>query len=140
MRTGVIIAQSRHWIVSQDTVGGAVRLTRTGWPYETLAEMDAVFASVHAAQDRLGRAGRMLLVDLRESPLRNDPEYEQAFAKHRLAMIAGYERVAVLIRTEVGRLQVLRHAREDGSDVRVFYDEWAALDHLDVTLDEAEAG
>ncbi|RMG95787.1 MAG: hypothetical protein D6705_12845 [Deltaproteobacteria bacterium] len=70
-----------------------------------------------------------LLVDLRSAPGRNDDPYERAVAPHRKALLTRAERVAVLVGTPIGALQVQRHMREDGVDALVGHDEVALRAH-----------
>ena len=63
---------------------------------------------------------RALLLDLRESPSRNDDSFEATLKPHRQRMLAGWRKVAVVVRSVAGRLQVSRHSREDGFGVRAF--------------------
>jgi hypothetical protein len=73
----------------------------------------------------------VLLVDLRSSPVRNDPEWEQAASQLRPKLFGGFPRVAVLVKTAVGALQVKRYARDDGLDLHIFHDEEKALAFLE---------
>ena len=56
-----------------------------------------------------------IVVDMREAPMRNDPEFESAMETLRSAIRSGYARTAVLTSTGVGVLQINRLTREDGS-------------------------
>lgn len=55
-----------------------------------------------------------LLMDMREGPLRNDPEYEQRLQRSVVRLVAGFRRVALLMQTSVGVLQAGRLRRENG--------------------------
>ncbi len=72
-----------------------------------------------------------MLIDLRSARGRNDPEFEKAMARHRPTMMRGFERVALLVETAIGAMQVTRHIAADGAlgRVRVFSDEATALDY-----------
>jgi hypothetical protein len=52
-----------------------------------------------------------LLIDARDAPARNDAEFEETFARARRPILAQFGRVAVLVRSAVGKLQVTRYAR-----------------------------
>ncbi len=71
-----------------------------------------------------------LLVDLRDGPMRNDPAFEQVFRDRQRQLFGGFRRVALLVRTAVGALQINRQARAMGRTAVVFHDEQAAIDHL----------
>ncbi|MBC8067754.1 MAG: hypothetical protein IAG13_05415 [Deltaproteobacteria bacterium] len=64
--------------------------------------------------DRLGRGSHGLLIDSRDAPRRNDPAYESWFAKHRVKMIIGFPRVAVLVKSMAGLLQTQRLSTDGG--------------------------
>lgn len=70
-----------------------------------------------------------LLIDLRQSVGRNDPEFEQRLVERRRELFRRFGRTAVLVRSAIGRLQVQRHIDEDGFSgvVAVFSSEPEAL-------------
>jgi len=106
-----------------------VRVQRTEQSFPSAAEVVAAFTEVNRALDTLDRGRHGLLVDIRAATGRNDPEFEQTFAPLRAEMERGFARVAVLVRSITGTLQVQRHVREDGLDteVRPFTDEAEAV-------------
>lgn len=67
-----------------------------------------------------------LLLDSRSAPGRNDPDYEEALSEYRARIIQGWARVAVLVSTIVGQLQLQRHQRE-GLAAPVYNDQGRAL-------------
>jgi hypothetical protein len=71
----------------------------------------------------LGIKARGLLVDVRRGPLRSDPEFEEVSRVHFLPILGRYPRVAVLVSTATGRMQVRRIQRENGTLFEVFDDE-----------------
>lgn len=110
---------------------GVVRVVRTSAAIETLEQVDEVWGAVSRALVSLDRARHVLLMDMREAPGRNDDAFERRVAKYRTATVQGFVRVAVLVRSLPGQLQVQRHAREDGLGmVHIFAAEQAALDWL----------
>lgn len=126
----MILHQSRHFVVSRDGPSLLV-VVRTNERFETIEEMKTAFGEVHRTLDAAGRAASTLLVDTRNAPSRNDPEFEATFEPLRVRLLGGFRRVAVLARTLFGRLQVERHAREDSLGVRVFSDEAEARAYCD---------
>ncbi len=104
-----------------------VRVRRSEQAFPSVAEAVASFSAVNRELERLDRPAYGLLIDTRAASGRNDAEFEQAFAPLRAAMQRGFARVAVLVRSVTGTLQVQRHAREDGLEVRSFTDQGAAL-------------
>jgi hypothetical protein len=75
--------------------------------------MVAEMTAVNAALDRVRSSRVGLLVDVRDTPGRNDVDFERAFEPHRARLHAGFARSAVLTRTVVGRMQVNRQAGAD---------------------------
>ena len=110
-----------------ETEASLVRVTRSDAPFPSVEAMVETMEELNGQLDSIDRGRHRLLVDTRNAPPRNDAEFEQAFAPHRRRMLSGFARHAVLVRTEVGRLQVNRHARADGTELQAFRDEPTAL-------------
>ena len=108
---------------------GFVRVTRLHSPPPSPAQMAALYAELTLAMRRAG--ARRLLLDLRAGPPgRNDAEFERASEKWRESLAHDLERVAILVRTAVGKLHVQRLGREVGSAPAIFMDEAEAVAHL----------
>lgn len=119
------------WITLHlDAHAPLIRYTRTTEPYPSLREMERLHDEAARALDRLGRPRHSLLVDMRASPMNNDPGFERSAARARDVLVRGFPRVAVLVRTAVGSLQINRHIREGGHDIAVFTDEVQAIAYL----------
>jgi hypothetical protein len=99
-----------YWRVHWDGLQDVMVLERTPLPFP---DLDAI----GPAQDHVSRiigshvkAGRArVLLDFRQGPVgRNDPKFEQASegARHSLSQL--FTKVAVLVRTQAGKLQVSR--------------------------------
>jgi hypothetical protein len=111
--------------------GSIVYITRTAAPFSSKEEIDAGCLPVQQALDRLGRIGKRLLVDTRLAVGNNDPSFEANFAVHRKRMANGFERVALLVQTIIGKLHNERLVQEDRAvGPRVFLDEESALGYL----------
>jgi antitoxin (DNA-binding transcriptional repressor) of toxin-antitoxin stability system len=109
--------------------GVLVRITRTAEPVEDLVAFPERVAELGRALE--DSTARVALMDLRNGPPgRNDPEFEQASTPWRRLLGSRFGKVAVLVRTQAGRLQVTRLARQDHRDPHVFLDEQEALDYL----------
>lgn len=94
--------------------GTLVRVIRTEISHPSPQVMEQSFLKVSNALDRFGRSGHGLLVDVRRAIGRNEPEYEAPLRRVRLRNDAGFLRIAVLLRTSVGMLQMMRLSEEDG--------------------------
>lgn len=109
-----------------------VRYTRTSQGFSSISELEETYKNLIQSTSRLDLRHLALLVDLREAPPRNDPAFEGAIARYRGPMMQGFARVAVLVKSAVGRLQVRRHAADDGVTNLVTQDEDEALRYLGV--------
>lgn len=116
-----------HFDVSTLPNERVVKVVRTSVPFPKTDDLGPMFAKVHAAADAVDRTSYGLLLDLRQTTGRNDSHFEKLIAPQRSRLERGFARVAVLVRSVVGRLQVERHARDDGVNLRVFNDEQEAL-------------
>ncbi|MFO0612563.1 MAG: hypothetical protein U0414_08255 [Polyangiaceae bacterium] len=112
--------RNNHFVVSHHA--RIVSVTRTALAFDTLEQMREKFLEVIALLDRLGREGASLLVDTSEAPARNDPAFEEAFEPVRVRLLKGFKRVAVLVKTPVGKLQAERHVRKDRTAAQTFND------------------
>jgi hypothetical protein len=110
-------------------IGGTqvIRITRTAKPFSTLDELRQAWNAVLAVLEGVDRARYALIVDIRSVSGRNDAAFESAFAPYRAGAQRGFRKVAVIVSTSSGQLQVGRHAKEDGLPVRGFIDPAAAL-------------
>jgi hypothetical protein len=121
-----------------DRTRSIMRFTRNETPYPSVQRLEQERVDVEHTLDAWGRS--RLLVDLRAAAPRNDPAFEAAIAGFRRGLFRGGKRMAVLVRTAVGALQVKRHMREDGIDAEVFLDEEEALAYLDIPIGVARYG
>ena len=76
------------------------------------------------------RRGYFLLFDTRQAPVLANPELEQRFAEYGRPFFEGFTKVAAVVRTAVGKLQVTRLARDEKLKFLVFTDEDEALTWL----------
>jgi hypothetical protein len=91
--------------------------------------MAAAYAELTVAMRRSG--AKKVLVDLRAGPPgRNDPEFERASEDWRKSLAGNLDRVAILVRTAVGKLHIQRLGREVGRAPAIFMDEAEALAFL----------
>ncbi len=90
----------------------------------------AAFPDIATARDELtrrstllpvrDRSDQSLLLDLRLVRGRNDPQFEGLLDEVRKQVFLGFTRTAIVVRTEVGKLQIHRHRRESGVNIDVF--------------------
>ncbi|WP_437509805.1 hypothetical protein [Sorangium sp. So ce1099] len=124
------VLRNAHFVVIVDHMAKLVRVTRTAEPFESLEQIEQKCLELIAALDLLDRRTMSLFLDIRAGPPRNDPEFEEATRRLRIAAVRGFARIAVLVQTSAGALQVRRHGREDGIDHLISDDEHELLAYL----------
>jgi hypothetical protein len=108
-----------------------LRVVRTSVELDSLEQIDECWGSVSRVLAPVDRARHVLLIDMRSARGRNDDEFERRVSQYRAATVQGFPRVAVLVKSVPGQLQVQRHVREDGlGEVQIFVSEPEALDWL----------
>lgn len=127
--------RNEHTAISIDETRRLVRMRRTSVRADTVAELTAALELLLTGLDqvvppeRRGEYG--FLQDMRDAPLLRDAVLESKLAEYSPRLRQGWGRLAVLIRTPVGRLQVRRTTATDGESGRgVFDDEIEALNFL----------
>jgi hypothetical protein len=108
-----------------------VRQIRSARSYEDSDTLRESIAAVLAEMAPLDRSEYVLFQDMRAPRGRNDPEFEAALAAVRPSLSVGFRRVAVLVSTNIGRLQVQRYLESDRLPARAFLDEQTALRWLE---------
>jgi hypothetical protein len=127
----MILLQSLFSVVARIPGTSIVRLKRL--PHRTTEpdEIRRMMQQVVDVLESVERARHCLLMDMRDGPTYNpNPEFERILGEYRPRIVAGFAKVAVLVKTSVGKLQVTRMAREHEQDIRVFDDETEALAFL----------
>lgn len=117
-----------HWVLERDRARSLLVARRTEQPHVFLFQVVQSFDALEKAMDAAGRAGMSLLIDFRAATPRNDAEYERASVSQPERCSRGFTRVAVLVRTASGMLQVQRAVR--GLPMQVFGDEGEAITYL----------
>lgn len=98
-------------------------------------DLAMVYGPAEKAISKIDRGSYGILIDVRAAPGRNDPEFEKRFEPYRTRLQKGFRRVAILVKSTAGKLQVQRHAREDKLPNAAFDDYAAAVSWLEeVTL------
>lgn len=106
---------------------------RSALPILIEAELFDFLDRFDALLPQLLRRELSLLMDMREGPMRNEPEYEALMQQALLRMGTGFRRLAVLMKSSVGMLQASRLRRERGgiaAALRPFQSEQEARDYL----------
>jgi hypothetical protein len=125
-----------HWhdaYLSQeiDEARRLVRQVRSAVDFPSIGALEESISQLAAQLTPLRRGDYVLFQDMRAARGRNDPAFEAAMAKHRRRLSEGFRRVAVLVTSQVGRLQVQRYLEQDEIPGRAFLDEAEALRWLE---------
>lgn len=117
---------NNFWVMEEDEAKKVVILKRTALVFSSTADViranDAVIAQIRPGHNQYG-----IVVDMRQAPLRNDPAFENAMGRLRNELTSRYARLALLLETAVGVLQVNRIGREEGNRTFATRSESAAI-------------
>lgn len=119
-----------HLECQGDVLARVVAVRRTNVGYRTVDDLDASFDGLHRWLAAIDRVEWKLLIDARDAPARMAASFEPAFERHRIAITSGFRRIAVLVRSSVGRFEVERRSRNATSAHEPFSDETQALQYL----------
>lgn len=123
--------RSAHFLVTFDEERKLVCRKRTDLGFASPAQIEAAYAALLDVVEPFHHPDHALLADLRLAPPRNDPAYEAIISLYYHRLFAGFHKIAVLVKMEAGRLQILRLATpEVAPRMRPFTDERAAFDFL----------
>jgi hypothetical protein len=108
------LLSSDYWLMDESGYERVVVLRRTAIPF---ASVEAIARATEVVKSKLQPYHRRfgVVADLRLAPPRNDAAFEAATRGFRAALEAHFARVAVLLQTPVGVLQVNRVKRDEGS-------------------------
>jgi hypothetical protein len=124
------LLRTKHFVLTVDEEHQVIRRTRTAERFASLDELHEAYADLLRALDAIDRVHYAQLIDAREAPPRNDPEFEAAVTRMHTSLYRDFRRSAVLVHTAVGKLQVKRMLDASGVDAPAFTDEEAALLYL----------
>jgi sulfite reductase alpha subunit-like flavoprotein len=121
-----LILANRYWSMSEDSGHRVVVLTRSAAQVHSIPDLIAQNEEV-IARIRPEHASYGVVVDVRQALPRNDPEFENAMQQLRQELQSRFRRLAVLIESAMGVLQVDRLTRIEGTQVFGTQSESAAL-------------
>jgi hypothetical protein len=124
------LSRTAYFLITVDDEKKLVRRIRSNKAYESIADVELAHEAALKALDGIERRRHVLLVDVRLAPPRNDPAFEQAIQRYLPRLHVGFRRLAVLVQTEAGKLQIKRMTSSIPADLHVFTDEPAALSFL----------
>lgn len=103
---------SDHWAVDVDVSHRVVRLVRSSVPIHSPNEVSLSFYLMREALEHLDLHDWGLILDIRAAKPSRDPEIEEAFRQNRKRFKAPFDRMAILLGTAIGVLQVRRMIEE----------------------------
>lgn len=122
----VVLTTDRYWTLEEHPEDKIVVLRRSPLPVEDIDELMASNERIIARlEPRFADYG--VIVDIREAPQRNDLSFEDAMLRLRLVLSTGFARLAVLLESATGILQVNRIGRNDGAETFATMNEYAAV-------------
>lgn len=119
-----------HFRVRYASAARFVWLARSAEPFASTEDIDVAVSEITRVLDSLGRRTFVMLLDLREAPMRTDPAFDKAMRGQLPRIFADISQVALLVSTSLGALQVARHMREQGWPWKVHSSEREALASL----------
>ena len=119
-----------YWILERDLGAAFFRLRRTATKLESNEVLNQTAQTIERALVGVDLSRLGFLVDLRDGPMRNDPEWEKVARPWQQKMMSAFGRVAILVKTPVGKLQMNRIVRALHATAQVFDDEQQAIAFL----------
>jgi hypothetical protein len=124
------MVRTPYWILERDLGAAYFRLRRTAEKFASNDLLDEAARSIERVMVGVDLSRLGFLVDLREGPMRNDPEWEKIAAPWQKKMMSSFGRVAILVKTPAGKLQMNRIVRALHATAQVFDEEKAAIEWL----------
>src|SRR5215208_6181801 len=107
----MFLLQSPYVVIAHLPGTSVVRFKRLPESSGDPAEIRRAMQQMVDALDTVDRAEHGLLMDMRDGPTHNmSPEFERILGEYRPRLMAGFAKIAVLVKTSVGKLQVNRMA------------------------------
>jgi hypothetical protein len=126
----MVLFRSPHWRLEKPVGSSLIVLRRSAEPIVDLGLITKAFDEIARLIPVSERPQLNLLLDFRDAPMRNDPEFERVITDGQRKAFTGYRRISVLVRTATGKMQVRRRSREMGRSSAVFFEEQEALAYL----------
>lgn len=116
------ILHTSHFVVTEDAIARIVTRSRTAERFTSAEEVTSEYDGLVRALDRVERSTYAVLVDLRLAPPRNDEAFEEIVGRYHVPLYDRFRRVAVVVHTAAGRLQLRRFLTVARPDAQVFTD------------------
>lgn len=129
--TSRVVYEDDYCAVTYDSERHLVVYRRSARSYPTLEDAARSFNSARKGiPTRTALSHHVFLMDVREGPMRADPEFEKMMRETGPHVADSFKRAAVLVKTAIGKLQMNRIRRERDAHLVVFDDESAAMAYL----------
>ena len=130
------LLRSKHFLVMIDDDARILWRARTAERFGSIEELEEAYGELLGTLARLDRPTLGQVIDARQAPPRNDPEFEAAVTRHHAELYRHFRATAVIVRTAAGRLQVKRMLEASGILALVCVKEDDALAYLRGTTTE----
>ncbi|HEY3820720.1 MAG TPA: hypothetical protein VGL81_26320 [Polyangiaceae bacterium] len=114
--------RTAHFLLVEDPIARIVTRTRTAERFASLDQVTSEYDALVHAFERVDRSVFAQLVDLRQAPARNDDAFEAIVTGYQPALYDRFRRVAVVVATAAGRLQLRRFLTESRPDAGLYTD------------------
>jgi hypothetical protein len=107
-------------VVDVDYARRLVVLRRSANAFRHPADVDRTIVDLTSAVPDRMRAGAGILLDMRDAPVRANPELETAFERYRTETERGFARVAVVVESTLGKIRSDRLKQTARAEVGIF--------------------
>jgi hypothetical protein len=133
----LVLCETEYYVLRIDRMCRLFVAQRKPKRFEQLSEIKRCFEHVERVlADEVQRPAYKLLVDIRQGPSRNDPEFEAEIVRYRGKLLFGFAKNAAIARTVAGTLQVQRYAQKDAREVFTTTRPEEAFEYLEVPYHE----
>ncbi len=120
------------YVLERDVGKSYFALRRTATKIESLNDLVHQLDQIESSLVKISAAQLGILFDLRRAPIRTDPELGRIVRPYLMKYAKLFKRVAVLVKTQVGKMQATRTTKElFGGLPHIFDDEAAAIAYLE---------
>jgi hypothetical protein len=116
------LLHTSHFVVTEDSIARILTRSRTAERFTSAEQVTAEYDALVRALGLVDRAAYSVVVDLRLAPPRNDEAFEEIVAGYHARLYQRFRRVAVIVQSAAGRLQLRRFLSAARPDARVFTD------------------
>jgi hypothetical protein len=117
------VFRTAHSKIVIDDEARLVMRERTSQRFASIEEVTAEYEAIARTLDLVPRESFAVLVDLRSAPPRNDEAYEEVARRYGQRLYGRFRKVAVLVQTAAGKLQLHRFFDGQEPEAHIFGDE-----------------